>query len=298
MALIIREAINIHDDRLTSGLIPVFRIMEQVANSDEELIEMDCSSIRFCTPVFVMSTLLFLRTSQRQYSLSNLTDYLRTVKFDNALRPDDIGLNQFEQVLEQYGKKTYIPLISFPAQTGFENSKDAVISALEDLMCHQVNIPHNISMGLKYMLSEMVDNITGHSESERGYIFAQAYPKKRYLDICIADEGITLKGSYQRANIEIEDDLEAMRAANKCVSSKNLPDAENRGYGIMTTKKMLSDGLNGQYMMLSGSAILLKSRNLEQIIELPEGVRWDGTIIAIRIPYHEQNEFYYCNYLE
>lgn len=43
------------------------------------------------------------------------------------------------------------------------------------------------------------------------------------------DEGITLYGSFILAGIEVSDDIEAMQAANKGVSSKNLPDAENRG---------------------------------------------------------------------
>ena len=50
------------------------------------------------------------------------------------------------------------------------------------------------------MIEECVDNITQHSKSERGYIFAQAYPHKQYLDICVADNGITLLGSYHENN--------------------------------------------------------------------------------------------------
>lgn len=109
---------------------------------------------------------------------------------------------------------------------------------------------------------------------------------------------LTLRGSYLKAGIEIEDDLEAMKAANKCISSKNLPDAENRGYGIKTTKNMLSSGLGGQYMILSGNAIGLKSQTIDGIIQLPRGIRWNGTVIALRIPYQEKKNFKVCDYLE
>lgn len=143
----------------------------------------------------------------------------------------------------------------------------------------------------------MVDNITEHSESERGYIFAQSYPAKGYVDLCIADEGITLTGSFKKAGIEISSDVEAMQAANKGVSSKNLPDAENRGYGIYTTKNMLITGLNGQYMMMSGSALYLKDRQFDNIIELPGGLKWNGTVIALRIPY-QNKDFVYTKYFE
>ena len=136
-----------------------------------------------------------------------------------------------------------------------------------------------------------------HSASERGLVFAQAYPKKAYIDLCIADRGITLKGSFNNAGIEIADDVEAMQAANKRISSKNLPNAENRGYGIYTSKKMLISGLGGHYMMISGSALYLKDSNMEKIIELPEGLKWNGTVIALRLPY-QREEFSYTNYFE
>lgn len=96
-------------------------------------------------------------------------------------------------------------------------------------------------------------NITEHSESDRGYIFAQAYPTKGFLDVCIADRGVSLLGSYEKLpDNEILSDMEAIKAANRGLSSKNLPDAENRGFGIRTSKQMLIHGLGGQYLMISG----------------------------------------------
>ena len=62
-------------------------------------------------------------------------------------------------------------------------------------------------------------------------------------------------GSYRKLpGNEIASDLEAIKAANRRISGKNLPDAKNRGYGI----------------------------------------RWDGTVVAFRIPYNV-NDF---NYIE
>jgi len=119
-----------------------------------------------------------------------------------------------------------------------------------------------------------------------------------YVDICIADGGITLLGSYQRLKDKfIEDDLEAIKAANRQISSKNLPDTENRGYGIYTSKKMLIEGLGGQYMIMSGSAIYMKSKTIDQFFTLPDGLRWDGTIVALRIPY-QASQFDYIKYIE
>lgn len=50
-------------------------------------------------------------------------------------------------------------------------------------------------------------------------------------------------------------------------------------------------------MMISGSALYLKDSNMEKIIELPEGLKWNGTVIALRLPY-QREEFSYTNYFE
>ena len=143
-----------------------------------------------------------------------------------------------------------------------------------------------------------MDNITEHSGSDRGFIFAQAYPLKGYLDLCIADRGVTLLGSYQRlTDNEITTDLEAIRAANRGISSKNLPEAENRGYGIYTTKKMLVEGLGGQYLMISGGNFYINIPGFDSFYSLPDNLRWNGTIIALRIPYNVA-KFNYVNYIE
>lgn len=298
MAIEIKETINVQDDKLTNGLLPVFRIMGMIESSMDNEVVFDCSSIRFISPVFAISMMLYLRSCAKKCTITNLSPYLTTIMFGSALKPDELSVEDFDKLLTSFERKTYIPIISFPAFVKGARNKDSILSAVENILCRQVNIPRNIITALKYILGEMVDNVTEHSGSERGYIFAQAYPGKRFLDICIADEGITLKGSYIKAGIEIEDDLEAMKAANKCISSKNLPDAENRGYGIMTTKKMLSEGLGGQYMIMSGNAIAMKSKTIDGIIELPRGIRWNGTVIALRIPYQEQKNFNYWDYLE
>lgn len=128
-------------------------------------------------------------------------------------------------------------MISFPAQKN-NDDKEEILTIVENLIIKQLNIESNVAGGLKYMIGETIDNITEHSDTDRGFIVAQAYPTKGYLDICIADRGITLLGSYRKLqDNETDGDLEAIQAANRGISSKNLPEAENRGYGIYTSKK-------------------------------------------------------------
>ena len=78
---------------------------------------------------------------------------------------------------------------------------------------------------------------------------------------------------------------------------KNLPDAENRGYGIYTSKNALIEGLGGSFLMVSGNAVYVKSKNGYRLVAFPELVRLNGTIVALRIPYQNPN-FMMCNYWE
>ena len=296
--MIIKEHINIKDDRLIDGLSPVVRIMDQVEKSVDQEVTIDFSDTRFISPVFALSLIVYLTRCGKQIAFTNVSDYLERIGLGNGgIKPDTMRQTEFLAELEKYTSKTYIPIIDFAAGRN-SDAKEVVSSIVENMIIQQLNIQSNVANGLKYMIDETLDNITEHSESDRGYIFAQAYPTKGFLDVCIADRGVSLLGSYEKLpDNEILSDMEAIKAANRGLSSKNLPDAENRGFGIRTSKQMLIHGLGGQYLMISGSSLYLKSCNLDTFYSMPHGLRWNGTIVALRIPYHSSS-FNYINYIE
>lgn len=297
--VVIKEHINVSDDRLLDGLTPVIRLMAQVeALPEGETATIDFSDTFFITPVCALSLIVYLAGCGRKISIKNVPEYLETIGLSSGgIKPDQMRRTEFLAMMERYSTKNYIPIVSFAAGKLIDD-KEAISSVVESILIRQLDIQHNVAMGLKYMVEETLDNITEHSESERGYILAQAYPRKGYLDICMADNGVTLLGSYKKlADNEIVDDLEAIKAANRGISSKNLPDAENRGYGIQTSKRMLVDGLGGQYLMISGGCLYLKSRGRDNIYSVPDGLRWNGTIVALRIPVNS-SRFNYVNYIE
>ena len=281
-----------------NGLIPVVRIMQRVSGAQEDSLEIDFSRTRFISPVFALSLIVYLSGCGKRYSLTNLNDYLNVIGFGcGGVRPDRMRKSEFLATMEGYIHRTYIPIVNFLAKAD-SDEKDAISSVVESIIIRQLNIPSNVAIGLKYMIEETLDNITEHSDSDKGFIFAQAYPNKGYLDLCIADRGVSLLGSYQRLpENEIESDLEAIKAAIRGLSSKNLPDAENRGYGIYTSKKMLIEGLGGHYLLISGGSFYLKTPGFDSFYSLPAGLRWNGTIVAFRIPYNVDN-FNYINYIE
>lgn len=296
--MILREYINVKDDRLIDGLTPVVHMMSQIEGAEEQEVTVDFSDTRFISPVFALSLIVYLSRCGKQVSFRNVPDYIELIGLcKGGIKPDQMRHTEFLAQLEKYASKTYIPIIDFAAGRN-SDAKEAVSSIVENMIIHQLSIQSNVANGFKYMIDETLDNITEHSDSDRGYIFAQAYPTKGFLDVCIADRGVSLLGSYEKLpDNEILSDMEAIKAANRGLSSKNLPDAENRGFGIRTSKQMLIQGLGGQYLMISGSSLYIKTRNLDSFYSMPNGLRWNGTIVALRIPYHSTT-FNYINYIE
>lgn len=294
----IKLKVHIEDERISDGLLEAMNAINRINEAPEEKITLDFSGVDFVTPLYVLPLMVFLNSCQKDITIVNVGEYLDTIGFTKGIYPDKMRKSEFLAVIEKYSRKNYIPIVSFPATKESDDEKDAILATVESIIERQLGLTSNIAIGLKYMLGEAIDNIVQHANSERGYIFAQSYPDRGYLDICIADSGITLLGSYKTlSDNEIENDLEAIQAANRGISTKNLPNAENRGYGIITSKKMLIEGLGGTFVMMSGNALHLYNSQDRRFVETPENIRWNGTIIALRVPYMNK-DFQYINYIE
>ena len=60
---------------------------------------------------------------------------------------------------------------------------------------------------------------------------------------------------------------------------------------------MLTKGLGGEYLLASGDSAYARNKSRDQFLTLPYGLRFEGTIVAFRIPHNERN-FNYINYVE
>lgn len=90
-----------------------------------------------------------------------------------------------------------------------------------------------------------------------------------------------------------------MRLANEGFSTKNLPEAENRGFGISTSRNMVVKGLGGTFSVLSGNALQLSSAGHENLfLQLPQEVEWQGTMVFMQLPGKARRGFRYVDYLE
>lgn len=263
----------------------------------------DFADVTFLHPFFLAPLAIYKNTSGKDIKCINMSlriqAYLNSICFDRMLFFDREKREDVEAVMQKYTDKTYLPLCSFAMTNA---NKDAFGSIMKTILMKQTNIGQKGNSSLSYLISELLDNIYEHSQSPYGYLFSQFSEKEGVINLCIADTGISIAGSFEKAGLYQEEidgnEAEALKLANEGYSTKNRPEAENRGYGISTSKAMLVNGMKGAFFMLSGGAFHRYENGANYYIDLKNLFRWNGTIILMRIPIVLPDDFNYIDYLE
>jgi len=263
----------------------------------------DFTDVSYLHPFFIAPLAIYKNSSEKHIQCINISlqlqSYLNSICFDRLFHFGNEKKEIVESVLQKYTEKTYIPVCSF-AMTN--SNKDIFGSVIRNVIVKQTNISNGGFSSLSYLISELLDNIFEHSQSPNGFIYSQFIKSENAIDLCIGDVGISVFGSFKKSNLyqqEIDgNEAEALRLANEGYSSKNRPEAENRGYGISTSKVMLVRGMKGAFFMLSGAAFHRYENNANIYIDLQNVFRWNGTIILMRIPTQIPENFNYIDYLE
>lgn len=285
------------NDNFGDGFNHFFDILSQVQQlSEKEPIILDMRECVFLTPFLILPLSLLIKKEKGKREIeirfpeseASIKKYLQLIRFNSGLQPEAYPDQQYSQLTEDFSDKTYIPIIDFPADRANNHTdiRDKFLSTINNLVSNQVGLKGQLKTGVMYLIDEAVNNIVDHSGESRGYIFAQYFKANGFLDICIGDCGISILGSYRNnGKSEIFTDEDALISSSKGLSTKNRPEAENRGFGISTSLNMLVNGLKGKYALLSGSAALIKTLDREEVVVIPKSLHWQGTIVTLRIPY-------------
>ncbi len=174
--------------------------------------------------------------------------------------------------------RTYLPFVQFPISQGDVNR---ILDYL--YMIQNIN-DYGGENAFKYLIGEIVDNIYQHSEFRKAYALAQAYKKMGYMDVCFIDDGITINGCFQKHNIVSFNDVEAIDEATKGLSTKG----EERGTGLESSAKIITNGLIGSFLIVSGKGALNIERDGKNMIPLNDFCKFNGTLVIIRIPYRKE----------
>ena len=215
------------------------------------------------------------------------SSYLCTICFDKGgISTDD--LDDIEEYLGSYRDKSYIPIMRFPLLGERSRANvTSVGSAVANLLRSRLDLNGRIFTGVNYLISEILDNVIEHSFSHGGGIVCQDYARKGYMDICVFDNGVTIPGSYRRAKLldDRSTDAQALQTTiNRRLSTKNTAGSVNRGFGISSSRQMLVHGLQGEFLIFSGSALYVSTPREEKVFPLPNHLGLHGTIVGLRIP--------------
>ena len=154
---------------------------------------------------------------------------------------------------------------------------------------------------IMFFVDEMICNIQQHSKADKGLLYYWYSTDNDAIDICIADNGISILGSYVEHQLYLDivgdSDAQAVALAKEGYSTKNLPDAENRGYGISSNINMIVNGLKGSMYMLSGTALMMCQGDDKKILSMPVQTEWNGTLVFAEIPLKKPETFNFYNFI-
>ena len=182
---------------------------------------------------------------------------------------------------------------------------DATSDAIRHLKARlQSLVPNDITAlisPITYLLDEFICNIQQQAQADDGYAFVDYNSASDSIEIAVADEGITIYGSYVAAQKHLEQlgdsDAQALNLAQNGYSVKNLPETENRGYGISSNMRMVVEGLKGEFAVFSGNALLIQFEGKKEVLSLPTEIDFKGTMVIVRFPAHVPAEFDFYKYI-
>lgn len=291
------------DARIGSVFNHIFSIMFQTEQTDTtcgEKVVWDFSQCKFLHPFFLGALSILKQQYGDIVTIDGVKDeishYLDIVYFGSPLSILPEGND--DTIWDKYKNKTYLPICLFHPNNNSSIKAQELVQRAVKYQIPQDNGVHGV---LSLLLSELIDNITEHSKSKEGYLFCQSLPREKMLYVLISDTGHSIFASYasdnryagQLTNLESS----ALLLALSGKSTKDRPENENRGYGISKSKRLIIDGLGGEFFILSGSAFVRYDKNGDSVADIPGEFRWNGTIVLLKIPTIIPKDFNIYNYI-
>lgn len=254
-------------DELSEQLVALYKTLRGLES--KQSVSFDFSSIDWVSPLLILPIGALVQTTDSIFSSTTaISSYLNTIKFPNGISSVD--------TLQQ--TKNYIPigLLQRQSSVGRERLETAFLQLLSTVIG---DTPESRN-AIYYPISELTTNIFDHSKSDTGWILAQWYPKKKFIDLCIVDRGRGLKNTY---GDELGLDLTNEQAILKALQGISTKKEKERGYGIRTSKNVVCKALGGSFTLISGDTAFLAEQHSEKLVHMPE-FNWQGVIISYRIP--------------
>lgn len=130
-----------------------------------------------------------------------------------------------------------------------------------------------------FILSELVDNISDHANSNNAFIIG--YFKENYFDIIIIDDGITIPKSLELHGFNFKNDCEAILSAINGNSTKNEFGYFERGCGLNNSFMLMTQSENSSILVASRNGLIYSKKDNIYKRDISNN-SINGTIIALR----------------
>lgn len=141
----------------------------------------------------------------------------------------------------------------------------------------------DIKQYLRYMITEMIDNVVSHACST-GYdcIAAQYYPNLKKIQVAIVDSGIGLMNSLKNNHNPNSEVNAIYKALEQEITGSNKYDAygnqKHAGLGLFFLKRIIEQ-TEGNLLIISNDTMYSNIKGREEV-KVCEGSTWSGTAIV------------------
>jgi len=133
-------------------------------------IEFDLSGVKWLFPLLILPMASYIQDTESNFVSPgdpDVSSYLKTVGFP-------AGIDSISEVQKE---RSYIPLIVLRKNQERERLENVFV----DMVYRVLKPAADEKNAISYPITELVENIFEHSKEEKGYLFAQHYPKKGSL---------------------------------------------------------------------------------------------------------------------
>lgn len=163
-----------------------------------------------------------------------------------------------------------------------------------DLIIEKLDSHYGGEFVLRHILSELTYNIHEHAfdnEKTDASLSFKIFDNEGILELAIMDNGISIPGRFDKANVDYIDDCNAVeKAINNFSTVSDNP--YERGNGLWTTIRLVIEGNVGEILIISRKGLLHISRGGYKYELLDNEEYFKGTLISIRLNKFEVQNIY------
>lgn len=151
------------------------------------------------------------------------------------------------------GSKTQTPESSYIQFSRIDNNNvDSIASKMTGMIGNKLT--KESLYALRYSIDELLANVREHSHYTNSFIMLQNYRSLKTLEFSLMDDGISIPVNFRKHGIDFQDDSDSLNKAISGVSTK--VEEGGRGYGLHSVFNVLTLGMEGEGLLVSGRGIL------------------------------------------